>query len=447
MECLMTPADLKKDASKGPYKGVSRSLIILKKIADGREFTLNSGAKVKGTNWDEKTLTLFVGTRKISLRDVKKDPDFGGGGSGAGADITAIVECGQALVCSLVYNVMKRPIEWEDLKLELLEKSMEYCDLSETLNTIIERSPPEWVQSYVKSANILYRNYKMMGSPVYFHRGSKFMNEVYASKKVVFDNDKKSDNQQAPGSFSDDKWNPGDIWMTTLKTVPTISSDSWSSLNKDIYDLARAKKLIGVSLKKVGASAHIEEYNALSVKQTKDYLYGGFRVTSATERGPLPPFFNSIDLYMTVGDKEIQFRATSGEASWQGEIKGATAAGGKIGGGNVNFYLKKYTGKGVYEKEEKEVINFTKSKDFFPEFYKLYKKHFDGKILPYEEFVINANLKQKESAGYLFSKYINMKFIDIFLSANTQTRNKIATDFLRYAASNTDQSSFFVKIS
>lgn len=443
----MTPADLKKDASKGPYKGVPRSLIILKKIADGREFTLNSGAKVKGTNWDEKTLTLFAGTRKISLRDVKKDPDFGGGGSGAGADITAIVECGQALVCSLVYNVMKRPIEWEDLKLELLEKSMEYCDLSETLNTIIERSPPEWVQSYVKSANILYRSYKMIGSPVYFHRGSKFMNEVYAGKKVVFDNDKKSDNQQAPGSFSDDKWNPGDIWMTTLKNVPTISSDSWASLNKDIYDLARAKKLIGVSLKKVGGSAHIEEYNALSIKQTKDYLYGGFRVTSATERGPLPPFFNSIDLYMTVGDKEIQFRATSGEASWQGEIKGATAAGGKIGGGNVNFYLKKYTGKGVYEKEEKEVINFTKSKDFFPEFYRLYKKHFDGKILPYEEFVINANLKQKESAGYLFSKYINMKFIDIFLSANTQTRNKIATDFLRYAASNTDQSSFFVKIS
>jgi hypothetical protein len=287
----------------------------------------------------------------------------------------------------------------------------------------------------------------MSGSPVYFHRGSKFMNDIYGSKKIVYDNDKKSDNPQAPGSFSDDKWNPGDIWMTTLRTVPPISSDSWASLNKDIYDLARAKKLMGVSLKKVGAAAHIEEYNALTTNQTKDYQYRGFRISSASERGPLPPFFNSIDLYMTVGDKEIQFRATSGSASWQGEIKGATAAGGKIGGGNVNFYLKKYTGSGVFNKEEKEVINFTKSKDFFPEFYRLYEKHFDGKKLPYEEFVINANLKQKESAGYLFSKYINMKFIDIFLSANSSIRNKIATDFLRYAASNTDQSSFFVKIS
>jgi hypothetical protein len=424
-----------------------RSQVMKRKIVDGKDFTLNSGAKVKATNWDESTLTLFVGTRKISLKEIKKDPDFGGGGSGAGADVTAIVECGQALVCSLVYNVLKRPIEWEDLKLDLLEKAMSFCDLSDSLDAIIEKSPPEWVQSYVKSANILYKNYKMSGSPVYFHRGSKFMNEVYSSKKIVYDNDKKSKNPQAPGSFSDDKWNPGDIWMTTLRIVPKINSESWAALNKDIYDLARAKKLVGVSLKKVGSSAHIEEYNALSVKQTKDYNYGGFRVTSASERGALPPFFNSIDLYMTVGDKEIQFRATSGEASWQGEIKGATAAGGKIGGGNVNFYLKKYTGKGVFDREEKEVINFTKSKDFFPEFYKLYEKHFTGKVLSYEDFVINAKLKQKESAGYLFSKYINMKFIDIFLSANAATRNKIATDFLRYAASNTDQSSFFVKIS
>jgi len=443
----MTPADLKKDAGKGPYKGVPRTQVIKLKIADKRPFTLNSGAQVRATDWDESTYTLYVGTRKISLKEIKKDPDFGGGGSGAGADVTAIVECGQALVCSLVYNILKKEIKWEDLTLEGLQQAFKYCDLSDGLDAIIERSPPEWVQSYVKSANILYRNYKMSGSPVYFHRGSKFMNDIYGSKKIVYDNDKKSDNPQAPGSFSDDKWNPGDIWMTTLKTVPPISSDSWASLNKDIYDLARAKKLMGVSLKKVGAAAHIEEYNALTTNQTKDYQYRGFRISSASERGPLPPFFNSIDLYITVGDKEIQFRATSGSASWQGEIKGATAAGGKIGGGNVNFYLKKYTGFGVFNKEEKEVINFTKSKDFFPEFYRLYEKHFDGKKLPYEEFVINANLKQKESAGYLFSKYINMKFIDIFLSANSSIRNKIATDFLRYAASNTDQSSFFVKIS
>jgi hypothetical protein len=87
----MTPADLKKEAGKGPYKGVPRTQIMIRKIADGKQFTLNNGQKVKGTKWDPSTNTLFVGTRKISLKEIKKDPDFGGGGSGAGADVTAIV--------------------------------------------------------------------------------------------------------------------------------------------------------------------------------------------------------------------------------------------------------------------------------------------------------------------------------------------------------------------
>jgi hypothetical protein len=272
------------------------------------------------------------------------------------------------------------------------------------------------------------------------------MQSIYKAKKVVMDNDKKSGNAQAPGSFSDDKWNPGDIWMTTLKQVPPLSTDSWASLNKDIYDLAKAKKVLAVSLKKIGATAHVEEYNAPK-KADGEYRYEGYRVTSATERGPMPPFFNSIDLYMKVSGKEIQFRATSGDASWQGEIKGATAAGGKIGGGNVNFYLKKHTGKGLFDRSEDEVIKFTKSKDFFKEFYDLYKKHFTGEKVSYDDFVNYAEAKQKESKGYLFSKYMNMKFIDIFLSANPGNRNKIAGDFLRYAASNTDQSSYFIKVS
>ena len=41
---------------------------------------------------------------------------------------------------------------------------------------------------------------------------------------------------------------------------------------------------------------------------------------------------------------------------------------------------------------------------------------------------------------------MNMRFIDIFLSASIAKRDKIATDIMRYAASNTDQSSYYVKV-
>jgi hypothetical protein len=443
----MTPADYQKDSGKGKYKGQPRAAIFEMKVRNKSTFTLTNGQKVMGTRWDHNSLTLYVGTRKIPLAQIKKDEDMGGGGgSGAGADVTAATESGQCFVSSIATNVLKRQIKWEDLTLENLKKASQYCDTDIKLDEVIEKSDPEWVQSYIKTANLLQRSYRMSGFPVFFHRGSSFMKAIYDAKKKVHDNDKKTGDPQAPGSFSDDKWNPGDIWMTTLRQVPKLSTDSWEALNKDIYDLAQQKKLLGVSLKKVDTTAHDEEYN-IPGKIPSSVQFRGYRLSSATERGSFPPFFNSIDLYLMVGSKEIQFRATSGEASWQGEIKGETAAGGKIGGGNVNFYLKKYTGKSLFDKREEEVMQFTKTPDFFKEFFKLYQKYFEGTQVGYDDFVQYATEKQKESRGYIFSKYMNIKFIDIFLSANPQTRNDIAEAFFRYAASNTDQSSYFVKIS
>ena len=454
----MTPADYQKDAGAGPYKGTPRSKIFLLKIGAKSPFTLINGQTVIGTKWDSEKRILYAGSRQIKLSEIKKDKDMGGGGggSGAGSDLTAYTESGQCYVSSIAYNVLKRQIKWEDLTLENLEKAAKFCDTgSTTLDDVIEKSPADWVQSYIKTANITFQQYKMSGSPVYFHRDSKFMNAIYAAKSKVHDLDKKSENPQAPGSFSNDKWNPGDIWQTTLREVPALSTDSWGSLNNDIYKLAQEKKLLGVSLKKIGSTAHIEEYNKPK-SATSNYRYESFRVTpeKAPKSGEVP-FFTSKDLYMKISGKEIQFRATGGASSWQGEIKGATAAGGKIGGNNVVFYLKKYTGKNLWMSSEKEMIAFTKTANFFKEFYALYKKHFaeagiPGKPVSLEEFEAYANAAEKapgQPGGFLFSKYTNMKFIDIFLSASPAKRDEIAESFFRYAASNTDQSSYFIKVS
>lgn len=451
----MTPADYQKDAGAGPYKGTPRSKIFLLKIGAKSPFTLNNGQTVIGTKWDSEKRILYAGTRQIKLSDIKKDKDMGGGGggSGAGSDLTAFTESGQCYVSSIAYNVLKRQIKWEDLTLENLQKAAKFCDTgSTTLDQVIDLSPADWVQSYIKTANITFQNNKMAGSPVYFHRDSKFMNAIYAAKTAVHNADKKSGDPQAPGTFSNDKWNPGDIWQTTLREVPKLSTDSWGALNNDIYKLAMEKKLLGVSLKKIGSTAHIEEYNKPKNGNSK-YKYESFRVTPTSDRSGAVPFFGSKDLYMNISGKEIQFRATGGASSWQGEIKGATAAGGKIGGGNVAFYLKKHTGKDLFVNSEKEIIAFTKSPGFFKEFYALYTKHFSaagipGKPVSFDEFQAYANAQEKTPpGGYLFSKYMNMKFIDIFLSASGPKRDEIAGDFFRYAASNTDQSSYFIKVS
>jgi len=78
-------------------------------------------------------------------------------------------------------------------------------------------------------------------------------------------------------------------------------------------------------------------------------------------------------MYMTISGIEIQFRATNTTESWQGEVQGGAAAGGKIGGGNVNEYLKKYGSKGLFDNSEVEVFNFTKTSGFMKEFFRLYE--------------------------------------------------------------------------
>ena len=48
--------------------------------------------------------------------------------------------------------------------------------------------------------------------------GSKFMDNIYKAKATCQKIDKESGDPQAPGTFSNDKWNPGDIWMTSLQS-------------------------------------------------------------------------------------------------------------------------------------------------------------------------------------------------------------------------------------
>ena len=146
----------------------------------------------------------------------KKTKEFGGGsGSGGGADLTKYTESGQCYIASLVYNVTKKEITWEDLNLKDIEEAAKYVDTGKTtLKDVLEQSPTEWVKSYVKVANYLFKNYKMKtGKTVYFHRDSALHQKVFKYKKAVMDADRASSNPQAPGSFGDDKWNPADIWM------------------------------------------------------------------------------------------------------------------------------------------------------------------------------------------------------------------------------------------
>ena len=399
----------------------------------------------KKTSLSSENITEFeVGGKTIRIAYKPR-----GGGSGGGAAVTAVTESAQCYYCSLAFNVKRGPIKEADCTITNLEKAAKYVQATVKVKSAVDRLPEDWPDTLIKSANIVYNKYKskVTGS-VYFHRGSPFMEKVYRAKKEVQKMDKASGNPQAPGSFSDDKWNPGDIWMTTMSPgadpLKEFKQD-WSVLNQAVLDKAGRIKspktfLLGISLKKLGNVATLKEYNAPSrVKEVehpyKSYIFGRHN-----------DFFSSIDMYMKMGTGEVQFRATASTSSWQGEIKGVTAAGGKIGGGNLNFYcerhLRRSIGGGLKGRSWKETPgNQVRLNDM----YLLFKKY-----TPKEQHIEPSIFIKKcidKGGSFIFSKNMCLQFLDTFMSGTSVQRNRVCTDIMRYAASNTDQSSFFIKVS
>ena len=459
-----------KIASSGPYAGETRDKIFELKIKDGKEFTLGStehGAKVTGVSYDPKTrrLSYYRSTNKNKIEEVYytgvfKDPEFGGGkGSGGGADDAKYTESLQCYYCSYVFNVAKKIITHASP--DELEKGKRYVNASETLKNCIDKGPKMWETTdvYIKTANRLYEEYgTKMTPPVYFHRGSIFMNNLYAAKTKCHKNDKATGSSQAPGSFSHDKWNPGDIWASTLPTNDSPLADytsNWGELNERVYNLAKSGKLLGISLKKIEANAlraNYQQFNAPTLAPPASYTFGSWSY------GKTGDFFKSQDIYIRIGTKEVQFRTTGGTTQWQGEIKGLAAAGGKIGGGNVDFYCKEVFGKGIYGEYGNEAGYLAAFKrgesngDSQKRMYELYKKYNSQSspslpLMDQAEFMKNlAAIPKLKEYNFKNSKMICLEFLDVIMSGTTAQRDQLATKMFRYAESATDQSSYFIKL-
>tara|TARA_B100000085_G_scaffold101918_1_gene92770 strand:- start:92 stop:652 length:561 start_codon:yes stop_codon:yes gene_type:complete len=172
--------------------------------------------------------------------------------------------------------------------------------------------------------------------------------------------------------------------------------------------------------------------------------------------GKTGDFFSSQDIYIDTSGGEIQFRTFGGDTSWQGEIKGGAAAGGKIGGGNVDFYCKQVFGNDIYNGKgsEKSFLASIKSDKKWPsQAYQLYKKH-NSKSKPSTDLVSEKVFLQEwanheQGDNFRNSKSICLMFIEAFASTGTSKakQHDLITKMFRYASSDVDQSSYFVKIS
>jgi len=490
----------------------------------------NSGRiyKVKGKN------------EFLLLSEIEKTAEFGSSsGSGGGADATAATESMCCYFASYLLQTGKASLTQIEDKKDLLmyverlseffkdsskSKFVEAFDKSKRLSFDdcyahwSKKSEAEWMYTFISTANIIKKNSKKFEGDVYFHRGSPFMDLIYEKKKkceqhnkdLVKSGDAPNSLKEGLQSISDDKWNPGDIWMSTkkpteepfsydmkgiMKTMKTHICD-WPSLQQAVYNSAINGETVGISLKKSGKSANIKFFNDINPSSIKPSIrYNGYTFGSGD-------FFNSADVYIEFNSGRMQFRPFGTTKSWQGEIKGTKASGGKAGGGATNYYTELYFGKSIDSNRKltsgswKEKKGKIEGKDItkMHELYLIHnrnqtsKKRTEVKISkedatkkgnPYtslqdfsmvekgKDYIYTSNKDEVDlvdfkiigdnyitrgknaSKNFYFGKYMALVFIDAVEASSTSpgNRNGFATDIIRYAQSNIDNvSSYFWKI-
>lgn len=257
-----------------------------------------------------------------------------GGGSGAGAVETARNEAAQCLYCALAFNVYRGKID-ENIPIseDALNQAFHTIDVDVKHEDLLVLSP-EWVTSSIRGANKLWDKFHTSGKTYRFHRGKGIDDKEI---KNAFSRVR----SQTPFS-SEDKWNPADIWIVSndfdkskLNDIDTIDALNHFLLHE--YD---ANRLIGVSLKKVEGSANLSEKNKDQVDKANKVANYGLKnvgLVYANQRGKDK---NPMDLYLFFGTgtyDKFQARNFGGanSASFQLELKGASANQGRIGGGSV----------------------------------------------------------------------------------------------------------------
>jgi len=423
-----------------------RSELFLKKMAEKDKFVMTSGDKVivKNSPENRKYITsgeypkgfkveLEDGT-KVSLSKFEKTKEFGGGsGSGGGTASTKITESAQCLYLSLSSNVINGTITADDCTSDNFEKAAKFIDVDASMSEMMSINQ-SWVETSISIANALYKKYKL--SNVEFHRNSKFMNSIYSAMKTA-------SKAETGKSIKDDKWNPGDIWIAsnTGKSL-NFPTDDLSELNAMILDNYISGDLIGVSLKKLSGKPRIEEYN-VSEQDKKILKYTGYKLFS--KRGK--SFFKSIDAYINMSNAVIQIRAFNGTVSWQAEIKGKAAAGGKISYGPILDILDKY-GLSRSMIKSNDATSFGRKPDDknYQKFFELYKQYTRSKenINTLDEFKKHVEAT-KQPDSFRYSKYMSLSFVNI-IESNKSKGKLILNDMLKYASSSSDFSSAFVKV-
>ena len=370
---------------------------------------------------------------ELKLSDIKKSAMFGGGkGSGGGAAQTAAAECAQCIYAAAIFSGESLSLGDEMPSTEWSKYSANF-DVDKSLGDIESSLDQGWWDSSIAIGNEMRKNLK--GTYV-FHRGSSFVKEI----ETIFKNLNKA---EKPKPFSDiNKWSPADIWA--VKSGASFNFNKHSTLGEftnDLKELYASGDLIGISLKKVTSDSVTVVENNTTGFIRRPVEYGGYDKQSDSS------FFNSKDYYIYLGkDKKVkmQLRTFDNAKSWQGEVKGKSAAAGKIGGGVLESIMVRNSTLTKFPYDNRTLkelaTNPKKNPQFLEELYNMFVG-VEGSKMKKDAFVKAASANRIGRVGgtdWRFSKYRSLFFVSQ-LEDNKRIAGTVCDNIAAYSMSQSDE--------
>lgn len=418
-------------AGKELYKYDWRVELFLKKLTKDEPFELVDGKKVVFIK--SKDVIDAIKNRKpttgLKLHDkdgniytftnIAKNAEFGGGGGqGAGSDVTRTTESAQAVYAAAKWNRSK---EYSPADLKMAYKG---SDVDEPLEGVLNKLTPEWRDSCIIGAEALYKKY---GKKNYtFHRGSAWVDALEKLFKRLNTNDR---------AFSNiNKWSPADIYMISPTGLATKldAAKNIVELNGMLLAALRKGDIIGVSLKLLKNAAKISEYNTGSDKHIIE-----FNKYTTGNKG----FFGGKDVYIYfTQDGKIQFRTFP--ETFQGEIKGKNANQGKLSYGPIQTILRQLKIPQLMDIKVLRSALEKKDAKVHAAFYKNYSRYaMDSSKLSLSAFIAECDAK---GVSWSFSKFLGCQLIDIIKT--NRKEDEFITACIQYASSSSDLSAPFIKM-
>ena len=390
---------------------------------------------------DEKQLDVSIigdNSGKIIRLDIKPEA---GKGSGGGAAATLIQEGAQCVYAAMRYYCGDIKNFTEDD----FECGMKYVDAPGLKLIDVLGLPAEWKEGSWKGANEIFNTIK--GSGWTFVRGDNLV------EKELSEAFKRVKNQT--NLSSEDKWNPADIWMVKdkNKVVNKLKKENTiDCLNNYIQQARVDGDLVGISLKKLEGTVSMKLLNNDTPAQRKaneaaHYAKYDLTFDNKRKKDPYP-----MDVYYYYGSgtfQKFQARNFGGptKGDWKLELKGKSAAQGKIQGKKVRDLLKdaKFNVSKLTEPTFAESDpNASGAKKITDEIYNLLNQ-FNAK-----NFTANTNTKNiiaSQPKAWRYSKLAGLRMLKWLGDLSTTEANRAMKELYLYASSQSDKSSVYWKLS